>query len=509
MRKVRHSCGMLSNSHSVGEALFMDVEEFGLLPEPSYIAKLRKLLSKIRRRTAKILLYILPVVALAILAGTFLASAVTENRDLLKDFFLLAGLLWLLLMLAAFEIAYSRLSDHPPDQFGKEVAPILADMREHEDRVYEAREWVVILIIAGITILADFSDIYVPFFGRVNHPGHIYQVVGTHWPIKPTVLFSLLFTTLPVVWFAQGPGKAWAKANPQFVIIWVNRLKVWPLVKLVGAALDTTKLNSPGELAGEVLTKVTEGLGPELRPSDQGFFLALLYRYGFALHDLSISIRIKADGSCVAIQKFVIYLAEYPRNEFVRRLYFGAPYSSVKFDNILGYQSPKVHQKYDQLCSHLQQITAGTLPQGVKIEPSFCKTDCSPDPTRQNGAVFKIESFERWPADDQSFVIVAETFSEWHAGAFETVVDQEDYYEMRFDYPCRSYKLAIVVEENTGRRLANWQPSVTFMGNLHDGETLRLNKARRPTDDAGEPGLFLDLQHPLPGAKYMYRWTVK
>ncbi len=411
-------------------------------------------------------------------------------------------------MLEAFEIAYSRLSDKPPDQFGKEVAPILADMRKHEDRVYEAREWVVILIIAGITILADFSEVYVPFFRRVNHPGHIYQAVGTHWPIKPTVLFSLLFTTLPVVWFAQGPGKAWAKANPQFVIVWVNRLKVWPLVKLVGAALDKTKLGSPGELAGQVLTKFTEGLEPELRPSDQGFFLALLYRYGFALHELSISIRIRADGSCVAAQKFVVYLAEYPRNEFVRTLYFSAPYASAKFDRILGYQSPKAHQKYDQLCGHLQQITAGTLPPGVKIEPEFCKADCSADSTRQHGAVFKIESFERWPAENRSFVIVAETSSEWQAGAFEMGADKEDFYEMRFDYPCR-YKLSIITEASTGRRLANWQPSVTFMGNLHDGETLRLKEARRLESDTGEPGLFLDLQHPLPGAKYMYRWTVK
>jgi hypothetical protein len=233
-----------------------------------------------------------------------------------------------------------------------------------------------------------------------------------------------------------------------------------------------------------------------LKPSDEGFFLAALQRYGCALHELCVTICMNGDGSCEVGYDFILYLLRYPRSEFVRQLTFDSKVTRAEICSLGGFRcvaDESIHVLLDKLAAgaptaELQSVDPGFL-FGRSIEAD-------------KYARFRFITSVSVPDESGAFVIAAKCKGIWEPGAFRVRNEDPDYFKMLFDYPCRRYKLRITPHSTV--HLTNIEPHATFKGDKHEGERLRLQKSLR----VEKGNLCCVLDYPLPGAEYKYTWLV-
>jgi len=452
---------------------------------------------KLRRGVAAFFRLFLPAVLLAILAITWYSSLVHQRQyDGYKFGYLVLivfFLLLVLLLLEAMEIAYSVQRDKLPDQFGEESErPFFVTMHTHEHVIYDAREWLFILILAIIAFIAEIAThegVY--FLGR--------EVPGREFA---KLVFAVMFTTLPIVWFAQAPGKDLAKSHPRRILFSGATRAIWRCLRWVDIIVQKTDLDAPAKLVTKAGEKLFGTAAEPNTPSDHGLFFASLQRYGFVLHDLLIHIDVLPDGSCKVRQRVVIYLMGYPRTNFRRELFFDARAEKATFARVEGYyQCPVAQDSYEAVSKDLDDITAGrsSLPSRKDSELGFCEPKM--DGRRMT---FEVTTYKKLPEENRGGAIAIECEGTWAAGAMKTSHGEEDWFEQSFSFPCRRYRLEIVPDPSLNMHLSEIQASATFMNNPHAGEEKRLEKAREDTNRA----ILSTLEYPLPGAKYKYHWRV-
>lgn len=409
-------------------------------------------------------------------------------------------LLFVLFLLEALEIAYTILRDRHADEFSSEANDLIEKMKGSEYLVYEAREWLATLIVVAITLTTEFDDKNIPsFLGLAGHYEYIWRPI------------PLLLTTLPVLWFAQGLGKTCAKASPLKILMWWPvRGLAWPLTKVMGWLIRTTGLYLPGKLLGTPLEhQISSGDQPLLRPSDEGFFLAGLQRYGFAIHELSISITLKKDGSCAIEERLVWYLLRYTGNYFSRKLFFDGVLRSAEPPIVRGFTCPAVRDRYTTVSNLLDKIWNDPLPEDLRPVADRWSVDSKQKDdwdSKLHESRLEVNTYDNFPLDKDAFVLMVMQKSVWDGSAFKRSIGQPDYYEMSFEYPCRCYRLEIVSEKGVDVYLANITASAFFRSNPHDDEKRRLDIARDRS--ATDGGLHTTLPYPLAGAKYRYDWMV-
>ena len=416
-------------------------------------------------------------------------------------------LLFLLFLLEALEIAYTILRDRHADEFPPEANDLIEKMKgnEHlvnEHLVYEAREWLATLIIVLITLMTECHELK-------KLPG--YSIFAREYELLWDPL-ALLLTTLPVLWFAQGLGKTCAKAAPLKILMWWPvRGIAWPLTKLMGWFIRNTGLYLPGNLLGAPLEQmISSGEQLTLRPSDEGFFLAGLQRYGFAIHELSILITLKKDGTCAVEEKLVWYLLRYTGNSFSRKLFFDGALQTADKPIVRGFNCPAVRDRYTTVSNLLDKIWDAALPSDLSAVAESWNVDSQKKDDwdlKTHESRLVIKTFVNFPLDKDAFVLTVLQKSVWDGTAFKRQIRQPDFYEMSFEYPCKRYRLEIVPEKGVDLYLANITASAFFRSNPHDDERRRLDAAR--DSKATDGGLHTTLQYPLAGAKYRYDWIVE
>jgi len=485
-------------------------------PPDKPVNSLRKLfLARVRRIwvvSTKVFRWIFPKTLILVLLSVWYETVNAHHawERFFIYLFLVLLLLTVLFFAEALEIAFTFLLDKNVDELGPSEGEIMKRLRKHKDLFYEAREWLVVGIIVGITFMADFETIKFPF---VQHEIGYVRIFGTDLPIKWAFIFSLLFTTVPVVWIAQTPGKRVGRSSSQHVLN--NTRWLWPIIQNVGSVIEATGLGGPGTWIADQLLK-TKSFSPKenFSPSDEGFFLSCLRRYGFALHDLSITVVINADGSCSFRQKFVLYSAKYPRTTFHRRTIFdgGRPLNG-RFVSFKGYESPVVvDRNYDEVDLLLDQIADGICPERFKAFPEDMWDTSStlhPDPSVPDectGYNLVVKTWNPLPVKDKSCAFAAEWIGEWSIGALKVNDGESDFFQIRTDYPCRTSRLKIVAGSGTSIRLTNIQANATLMGNVHAGEADRLNSS---VTEGVDTLLQSTLRFPLPGANYRLSWVVR
>jgi hypothetical protein len=460
---------------------------------------------------------LVPLLVILILLSVWFTTLRAEHHGwerFVVDLLFMLGLLVVLFFAEALEIAYTFLSDKNRDELGEPVGKFIEDMRSQLDLVYEAREWLVIIIIAMITLTAEHKKIYLPFVGEVHDLS--FPVLSWTIPIPSrllSLLFSLLFTTLPVIWFAQGPGKKIALSSSQQMIVWTR--PVWWIIRKVGIFVKATGLNRPVEwIVGSGVTKRVFSRKESFSPSNTGFFLSCLQRYGFALHHLIIHIQVHQDGSCDVEQKFVLYLVRHPRKSFYRRLAFEeSEFAQGKFESVSGYKLEAVGRKYANIGTLLDQIAEGTCPKNVM--PSAKKHWDEQEERvklgdRDIGVRAGFTTWEPVPSDaDGAFAFRAEWKGSWKAGAFRVADGVEDDFEVKVDYPCKCFSLKITPDPEMRMIFTEVIPKVQLLENAHKGEELRLEAALSPAIDGAHGFLSAELDYPLPGANYTYEWLVR
>jgi hypothetical protein len=424
-------------------------------------------------------------------------SQISTNL-ILPMILLLLALLFLLFLLEALEIAYTLLSDRHDDQFPGNAKTLIATMKANPHLVYEAREWLATLIVVAITLMTEYDDGTIPFLGSVGAHKLLWQPI------------PLLLTTLPVLWFAQGLGKTCARASPlKLLTWWPVRTFAWQFTIAMGWFITKTGLPGPGQLLWRLLKgMVIKGTQP-LRPSDEGFFLSGLQRYGFAFHELAISITLKKDGTCAVEQKLVWYLLRFTGHKFSHKLYFDGPQKSAGQAEVRGFTCPSVGDEYAPVSKLLDRIWENPVPTGLaeilpKIFGVTSPYTVDRDKNRYESRLV-VETYDRFPLDN-AFVLTVTQKSNWEGSSFKRNIGDTDFYEMTFEYPCNRYKLDIVPEEGVNLYLAQVTASAAFRMNLHDDEKKRLEDARVETPTDG--GLHSVFYYPLAGAKYRYNWVL-
>jgi hypothetical protein len=275
---------------------------------------------------------VIPAALTILLLSAWLATVTAPGEegsffpDVLAMFFFLS----VIFFADALEVAYSLLRHKDIDQFGDTTGSILEQMHAKEDLIYEGREWLVTAMIVFITLIGEFHHAYILLF-RISQ-GHLIwyrhqfrdelSIPAIHLSVHSTTLFSIVFTTLPVLWLAQGPSKKVARRFPQRMIEFGSRLWYFG-IRSVGWFTDAFGLDYPTEHISSLWEKFANlHDDSNLRPSDHHYFVASVQRYGYALHDLQLRICVDKDGGCTIEQRILYYVLTRPGNVFERRLNF-------------------------------------------------------------------------------------------------------------------------------------------------------------------------------------------
>lgn len=462
--------------------------------------------------------YLVLLLVVSVLLGEWYRKIHPEGKPpiTLGAFFGVGVLVVILLLVLAFvealEIAYTILRGKHADEFPEEAKSLINEMREHEELVYGAREWVVTMVVVAITLATEYREPYIPFL-----------IFG--WHVSPAFeplwnAFAVLLTTIPIIWLAQGPGKILARANPLRTLMLLPTRGCWKIVRSVGWIVDKTGLSLPEKFAEHRIEKVARSLPKQnLRPSDEGFFLAGLQRYGFAAHELQVKVTIKEGGACVVEQKLVWYLLRFTGTHFTRRLYFGSKVVRNGPPYARGFHCPLVDDTYEPVARLLDGIWHDPVSKGLEeVEPPEWDYE-PPDPLEPNAdqalkeVRFWIHTLYEFPRGKQAFALRVSYKGLWDVNAFKVGRYESDSYEMTFEYPCRTYILEIIPDDGIDIRLANPQASVTFNHNPHGDEQRRLKEALNQDDDHANEvrkkgGIYCKLLYPIAGAQYKYSWKL-
>lgn len=466
----------------------------------------------------QILRYLLLVVVACILIGEYYRKISPEGKPTVSALavfgvvVLVGILLYLLAFVEALEIAYTILRGKHADEFPEDAKKLIDEMREHEDLVYGAREWVVTAFVVAITLATEYRAPYVPILIFRRHVSPTFEFV---W-----VAIAVLLTTIPIIWLAQGPGKILARSNPLRTLMMGSTRFCWQIVRVTGYFVQKTGLELPEKYVEHRIDRIARSLPKQnLRPSDEGFFLSGLQRYGFAAHELQVKITIKEGGSCVVEQKLVWYLLRFTGTHFTRKLYFGSKVVRNGPPHARGFHCPLVDDSYEPVAQLLDGIWNDPAPKGLEeVEPPEWDYE-PPDPQEAKAdqalkeVRFWIHTLYEFPRGKQAFALKVSYKGIWDKNAFKVDHHESDSYEMTFEYPCRTYVLEIVPDDNIDIRLANPQASVTFNHNPHGDEQQRLKKALDQEGDHADEirkkgGIYCRFLYPIAGAQYKYSWKV-
>ena len=485
-------------------------------------------------RVGAIIRLVVPWILGITLLGVWIGSERHDGKPYFENIFILFVLLGIIFFADALEVAYSLLRYKHPEQFGGAEARILKEMHDDENLVYETREWLVTILIVAITLMAEFDHgIYLPISGKEIGPN--FYVPGL-FTIQARTLFSLLFTTLPVLWFAQGLSKRIARDCPQ-KIFGAGAL-VWELIKKIAWFTNALGLNDPTEWLTKQLKK-SEIFSDELnlKPSDHAFFIASVQRYGYALHDLSIKIVVEQSGACKVTVRVLYYVISKPCNVFGRRLSFDKalplPQNHFVPKPVEVYRGPVIQEadpsgkNNDVLRKELDYICSRGAEGSITSKPLFSMIPANvtivaiadPQPSLMH---YRIDTHGSIPderdteeeADDRALynyknkgavAILAEFTSSWGPGAFDVTPLNQDFYYMNFECPCYRYRLTVETEPNCSIQFCEINPEAFCARDPHWGERDRLQRSLR-IEEASPKAIHCELYYPFPGIRYQLQW---
>lgn len=248
---------------------------------------MRTLASKVR----SLALWSLWVALLIVWVATLWVLA----RDGHLSYVLLAAvviaLLGVLYYAEGLELAATDLLDKEPDQLSNEGSRVvLRDIQARPGFFYAHRQVFVVTIIAFTSLTTSYPWLYIPFVGRT----------GTY---DLPFWFSLVFTTLTVLWFCQVTPKRLAVINSDKFL--VGSRFVWRLIKLV----SVLGLPNPTDFLVAIAVKRFDyGRSRQLSPSRQFYYSLSSLLLGSATFATSTVITLGASGAASIERKFLLIM---------------------------------------------------------------------------------------------------------------------------------------------------------------------------------------------------------
>jgi hypothetical protein len=411
---------------------------------------------------------------------------------------ILMFILWIVLLvlffvLTGFEVAYTDLRDKACEQVKPELQELLQKMQCKEESLYAAKEWFIIILTVSITLIAEW---HMPF-----HKIWRMSLSSIELP------FVLAFTTVPILWLAQGPAKRAATRNSEAFLIRLGPV-TWKVLGALIWVIAKLRLDSPSTLVDQ---KFGGRLARNLRPSLAAYYMMSLKRFGHSNHYFSEDVKIEADGSASFRMKALVYVITSDQTTF--KGHYEVDSSNVRHDGqlkILGaYWGPLPGERLAELTRELSGLWYGSPPgaamQALDGSPNIgitypseqkCEFEISlpfVDPTNggKNALVLLFEF--TLSADPKAFNVPEGP---------NTVKDQ---FKRCFDWPCHEYTLNLTMDASVNANFALADADISFGGAPVVAERERIRSALR---GEGTPELTTEVTFPLPGAVYIWKWEV-
>jgi len=215
-------------------------------------------------------------------------------------------------ILEGLEAAVSELRDKDEHQLSAPVGNLFQRLSKEEDAFFETREWLAVALVVIATLMMESDHYFIPVVGLVN--GSPIQAIDIDGE-KPLghfirIALSLILSTFPFVWLAEGPGKHVARRNSvQFLRYSVIQFSVqivesaWRIMRILGLQYPAAIANHTALLLLKESRK-----SRYLPPSEFSFFSDSLKRYGYGSPITDLKIIIHKDGSAEVDSKFLAYL---------------------------------------------------------------------------------------------------------------------------------------------------------------------------------------------------------
>ncbi|KAA6456029.1 hypothetical protein DYQ86_26495 [Acidobacteria bacterium AB60] len=484
------------------------------------------LISSVRSQAIKLVSYVVPFGLAAVLLSTWVSTEINnEPHLLLPHLAIVVIILFLIFFSDALEVAYTSLRYKLGDQFSAVEQRILSEMHQGDEiLIYEAREWLVTFLIVILTLMGDFRTVY--FFRWKIEDLHVWDFFS----ISAGTLFSLFFTTFPVLWLAQGLSKRVAKDCPQKML--ATGGLVWMLIKTIGKITGFLGLDRPTEIIAHGL-KRSRTFSPELnlRASDYTYYVASLLRYGYALHDLDVSIVIGANGACFVRQRVLYYVVSLSSDVFVRKLETDSePDSEPEINTLAAFVGTLVRESdsrgsssvsesdprgsSSELFEELDQLARegdglDTTKKGLfsRIPANLSLHAIHENPDDRRRVHYRIDTHGSVDTSEAAFAQLVDFKTLWKPGAFRSSPNDQDTYYMMFECPCYRYRLSIDFDPLCKLRISDIKAQALCGRDNHWGEQDRLRRSLVYNDNSPK-ALSCELFYPFPGIQYKFSWTV-
>jgi hypothetical protein len=411
------------------------------------------------------------------------------------------GAMFLLFFVTGLEIAYTNLRDKDSEQVDPTIREFLIFLQLNEHKLYEAREWFGVALVAILALLCEF-DPASPMEFIFHTKVHLLPDERI-WKF----LFALFFTTLPAVWFAQSPAKVLAINNSQNFIRKASFLRV-PLT-WAWTILDGLQSDALTELVyGPTFVRWKEERR-NLSPSNSAFYVSALKRYGSGFHEIEQKISILPGGRAKVTQTGLIHVVSSDKRVFTRTIYLDGKYAGDgKITITKHFRMPAAGENLKEIEGQIASCGNNPMPKGFEIrDTGDCKATPEPDPQKPREISFVIRAQAALAGKDPAYtaLIGYELECSWENDSFWMAEYDKDFYRVSASSPVRHLLLELRFDAATDRRFASPTPQVRIQDQPHQEEEGKIN-AGIPAGD--HQCLIADISFPLVGASYGVEWTV-
>jgi hypothetical protein len=414
------------------------------------------------------------------------------------------GLLFILYFAEGIELAVTDLLDKEPDQVRERaVRRTLQDIQSRSAFFYAQRQVFVVVIIAFTSLITAYAWIYVPFAGRVSAYGLPF------W-------FSLVFTTLTVLWFCQVTPKRLAVLNSELFL--AQSRFVWLLIKAIGAL---GLPNPSNQLVALIQQHSDYRHSRHLLPSRAAHYALTSQLEGLSLDRYSVRISLDEHGAAGIVKRFLVLFlhgahgtidgsldaAEFAEEPQVRLLGLYLVPAAERFESLAVELDTRFQEQVEDRAESPRQNLLAEWTHTIRTDVGPSETGSGQRLTWAIEGELLPERF--WPQEQPE-----EAASSPYAALLYQVEAQVtgrsgcspggDHWSETVVLPCRTYAIAVDAQRGSGLSVVATGVSVSATGST----TALARESERYTKIALARRGSVEIPFPLQGASYTLRWRV-
>lgn len=413
------------------------------------------------------------------------------------------GLLAILYYAEGLELAATDLLDKQPEQMRSVGATeVLKEIQARPGFFYAHRQVFVVTIISFTSLVTSYAWVNVPFVGKVSAYGVPF------W-------FSLLFTTLTVLWFCQVTPKRLAVLNSELFL--VQSRFVWRLIRIT----SLLGLPDPSDWLVVLAQKRSHyRTTRHLLPSRAAHYSLTTRLQGFSTDKIRTRLIVADDGSAAIIKRFMVLFLHGAHGQMYGELDTVSRFTIIPEVRLIGLYRLVLPEELQAIANRLDTLfeSGGECAGEPNVIANWAhRVDVdvvASDGLAGERAVWTIEG-ERlperfWSHEDDPNVgrpllaLVYEVEASVDSGAFRinSAVDNE--WAETMALPCRQYSMSVVTAPESGLAVVAQRVTASLFGSGTDWP----EEAEKYSLLAVAQRGALEIPYPLQGGTYTLFWRL-